>query len=219
MPPRTNPFCCTGPDNFGSYIKSPIKCPPAPRLKLDEPSPSLIDTGIEENQINSSMIHSWSILHLFNQIINDCLVHIESNEGLPPSSMLLLHDLPKGKLFRKYRANITKIIIRRLDHVFPSKKNKDWKKATTKSFYIQLSTSENLDLAEHAFVRIHMKPYIHRNFCTMVPEELYDEWDWHSVVTVPTMYSMLFTFLQGSKRKQALNFRLGSDVTRKIFDY
>jgi hypothetical protein len=53
----------------------------------------------------------------------------------------------------------------------------------------------------------------------MEPEELYNDWDSDSVVSVPTMYSMLFTFLQGSKRRQALNFHIGSDVTRIIFDH
>jgi hypothetical protein len=104
-----------------------------------------------------------------------------------------------------------------LDYVFPLKKDRAWKDSTANLFHLHLSSSEKHELVACTFVREHMKPFIHRNFCTMGQKEKEDTPT--ASITVPTMYSMLYTFLQGSKRKQSLNFHLGLDLTRKVFDH
>ena len=200
------------PFGFDSYVKSPIKSPPAPRLKLDETIPSLVDTGIGGGWINRSMNKDYDTFRLVSEIKEACYTHIEVEENLQRYS-----DQPHiGELFKKHGVEISGIIMCRLDHVFPLQKTKAWKEATAKYFYDALTSCEDLRSFEFDHMP-YMKPYIHRNFCTMVPEGMENESN--SIVTVPEMYSMLFTFLQGSKRRQALNFHLGSDVIRKIFDY
>jgi hypothetical protein len=203
------------PFSFGydSYVKSPIKSPPAPRMRLDKTIPSLVDTGIGENWINRSMNNYCTCL--FSSISNDCYTHIAFEENLQQQQKY--SDQPhKGELFTKHGAKISEMIMCRLDHVFPLQKTQAWKEATAKVFFETLASCENI-LSFGCGYHEHMKPYIHRNFCTMVQEGKEDKSD--AVITVPTMYSMLYTFLQGSKRKQSLNFHLGLDLTRKVFDH
>jgi hypothetical protein len=193
------------------YVKSPLKSPPAPRLKLDKDIPSLVDTSIVRNWINNSVTNVYSIVIMLEDITTQCNQFIAHEENLPS-------DQPhNGELFKKHETEILRIIGNCLDYVFPLAKNRVWKNTTANLFHVQLTSNTNPETMAYAFVNEHMKPYIHRNFCTMVQEG--KEEDLNAVISVPKMYSMLFTFLQGSKRKQSLNFNLGLDLTRKIFDH
>jgi hypothetical protein len=215
MPSLEKPFSGNG---CWYFEKSPLKSPPAPRLKIDKTIPSLVDTSIGKNWINMSMNHYTSIFGLFHEIISECYRYIAREEELP-LDQINSSQPHKGELYKKHETEILKIIVSCLDFVFPMKKDSIWKDTTANLFHIQLTSSDDSILVPLQFVSEHMKPYIHRNFCTMLPEEIENERTWDSVVTVPTMYSILYTFLQGSKRKQSSNFHIGSDLTRKIFDH
>ena len=162
------------------------------------------------------MTHVYSINGLLDEIITECYRYIACEEDLP-SDQIKSSQPHKGELYKKHETEILKIIVSCLDYVFPLKKDRAWKDTTANLFHVHLTSSNNSVLVAFTFVCEHMKPYIHRNFCTMVQEGKEDKSD--AVVSVPTMYSMLYTFLQGSKRKQSLNFHLGLDLTRKIFDH
>jgi hypothetical protein len=125
-------------------------------------------------------------------------------------------NLGYGQLIAAHKKDVTKVIHKLLTTNFHQKKNRRWvQKITTTAINHLISCSNHA--ASDKFVQACMKPFIHRNFCTMTApgEEKASDGD----IPVPTMYSLLYTFLQGSKRRQALNFHIGSEVTRKIFDH